>query len=127
MPSLRTRFTAGDGAVAAFSLALILALLLGAGGQGKRRLEIRTPGGKWQYALPAERALDFTGSAGRFAVAIQGYTITITETHCPDGSCARMGPITRPGASMICIPQRIELLLFAQDEENAESVDSVCY
>ncbi|MDR2734453.1 MAG: NusG domain II-containing protein [Spirochaetota bacterium] len=124
MSSLRSRFTFGDGAVIALALALILALFT-SGGQGRRRLEIRTPDGRWQYALPADRVLTFAGSAGPFIAAINAYTITITETHCPDGSCARMGPLSRPGGSIICIPQKIELVILAQDADM--EADSVCY
>jgi hypothetical protein len=123
---MQSRFTMGDGFIIALALILIFALALGSGGQGRRRLEIRTPEGKWQYALPAaDRVIPLAGSAGPFVVAISAHTVTITETHCPDTSCARMGPIEKPGQIMICLPQQIELVILSRDED--PDVDSVCY
>jgi len=36
-----------------------------------------------------------------------------------------MGPLSRPGGSMICIPQKIELVVLSRDTDT--DADSVCY
>ena len=130
MPSLRPGFCFGDFLIILIALVFVLALFAGFYGSGDEyfRLEVRSPEGNWRYDLPALRRVALSGSAGPFVVIINGHEVTIEETHCPDKSCARMGPLggadgMRAGGAMICIPQRIEVTVYG----HAPEVDSVCY
>ena len=130
MPPLRSGFCFGDFLVILIALFIVFILFTGFGGDGRYRLELRTPDGKWRYDLPTERRITLSGSAGTFVVVINGNEVAIEETHCPDKSCARMGPMsgegrTGAGRAMICVPQRIELTLIADGHE--PEVDTVCY
>jgi len=135
MPSLRPRFCVGDGVVVLIALLLIFFLVAGAGSGGRMRLELRSPLGNWRYDLPSERRISLEGSAGPFVVVVRpgdstgaaevAAEVTIEETHCPDQSCMRMGPLRRAGGTILCLPQRIELTIIA--DSAAPEVDSVCY
>jgi hypothetical protein len=130
MPPLRSRFSAGDGIIVLAALCLIIAAAA-ASGMGEAEacsLELRAQEGKWRYELPAPagRRLVLAGSAGPFVVVISNSTVNIEETHCPEKSCARMGPLTKAGDVILCLPQKIELTLISQGGKEPE-VDSVCY
>jgi len=125
MPTLRSGFCFGDCLVILIALLIVFVLFTGFGDDGRYRLELRTPDGKWRYELPTERRITLSGSAGPFVVAINGNEVAIEETHCPDKSCARMGGRVGAGRAMICVPQRIELTLIADGHE--PEVDTVCY
>ena len=58
-------------------------------------------------------------------IKTDGRGAAVISADCPDGSCIRMGRITRPGTSAVCLPHR--LLLRINDRRGNGEVDSVTW
>ncbi|MEG1825258.1 MAG: NusG domain II-containing protein [Cloacibacillus sp.] len=50
----------------------------------------------------------------------------IISADCPDGSCVRMGRITRPGTGAVCLPHHLALRITGAQKTNND-VDGVSY
>jgi hypothetical protein len=67
--------------------------------------------GKEDRALPLDQDKDFTvnGFQGESQVEISGGRVRMVDSACPDKLCVRTGWISKPGESIICLPNRVVL------------------
>lgn len=42
-------------------------------------------------------------------VQIQNGKVAITQANCPGNDCVHTGPVSTPGASIVCLPNRVEI------------------
>lgn len=78
-----------------------------------------------QIALGAPREIRVETPEGFNIIKVDGKGAAVISADCPDGSCIRMGRITRPGAGAVCLPHR--LLLRIRDKGAKNEVDSVTW
>lgn len=50
---------------------------------------------------------------------VQGGAIRFVQSNCPGQQCVHAGFISRPGSSMVCLPNRISVTLLGQSEVDA--------
>ena len=81
---------------------------------GERRLE-----------LPLERDFETTveGPMGVTQIIIENGHARIGDSPCPHKYCIRMGPISRRGEVVVCVPNRVVLSIVGGNESDA--VDGV--
>lgn len=60
----------------------------------------------------------------RNVVTVQDGKIAITESDCPGADCVHSGWISRPGRSIVCLPNRVEIRLEG-GELTDDDVDAV--
>lgn len=96
-------------AVAALSIFLILQGVADASGDGQPRAEISVNGKVVREIPITQEAQEFTvqGYAGDSLVEISGGQVRMVDSACPDKLCVRTGWISRPGASIVCLPNRV--------------------
>jgi hypothetical protein len=96
-------------AVTALSAFLIFTAVAGAGG-GSLKVRV-VVNGKEIQALPLDEDKTFTvdGFQGESRVEIRGGMVRMVDSDCPDKLCVRTGWISQPGASIICLPNRVVL------------------
>ena len=95
-------------------------------------LDVKVVRGKWvlvkspsfsgRYLLSKNRVVRFKALKGEFELSISNRRAWITETHCAYQKCKNMGKIYRPGQTLICVPQSIEILISGK-----KKVDVVCH
>lgn len=56
-------------------------------------------------------------------VEVADGSVRVTQSSCPDGLCMRMGAITRAGESIVCLPNRVSVVLAGGEE----ALDAVVY
>jgi hypothetical protein len=86
-------------------------------------LVIRSAAGEWRYRLDTPRRLVLPGVSGQFVIMVSNRHALVVESHCPDQRCLRMGPISRGGQAIVCLPQQIEVGI---DGDGEHEVDAVC-
>ncbi|MDC7220988.1 MAG: NusG domain II-containing protein [Spirochaetales bacterium] len=70
------------------------------------------------YPLDEEETLLFENELGRNVVYINGEgSVTIIEADCEDQLCMTMGPITRTGQYMACLPHRLFVTITGEEDE----------
>ena len=52
---------------------------------------------------------------------VSGGAVCMAEADCPDGTCLRRGAVRRPGESIVCLPNRVTVVL----EGSGGGVDAV--
>lgn len=94
--------------VLALSVFLILQGIAGAGGDG---LEARvSANGKEVARVPlweSARSLTVEGFQGKSTLEVREGRVRMVDSACPDKLCVRTGWISRPGESIVCLPNRV--------------------
>lgn len=96
-------------AVTALSAFLIFGSVAGAG--GGPGLDVRIiVNGREAKLLPLQdevHGLAIDGYQGESRLEISGGRVRMIDSACPDKLCVRTGWISRPGESIICLPNRV--------------------
>jgi hypothetical protein len=72
-------------------------------GRSVRTIELSRNGGKAVYSV--------LGMMGPAKVEVEGKRVRMSEAPCPDRICVRGGWIDRPGESIVCIPNQMEMYI----------------
>ncbi len=112
---------------------LLLIALLAVGGAlffclrpGEAALEAQIYHADEQIAvLPLSRDGTFVWqeNENHVRVEVADGSVRVTQSSCPDGLCMRMGAITRAGESIVCLPNRVSVVLAGGEE----ALDAVVY
>ena len=83
--------------------------------------------GRPVYTCALEDTAAYTWRDGdRFVrVEVAGGKVWVADASCPDRDCVHRGPQSRSGASIICLPNRVSVVL--SGEAGADEVDAVLY
>ena len=68
------------------------------------------------YSLSAEITEDIRTGSHINRLVIRGGKAYIESAHCPDGICAAHSPIFRNGESIICLPHRVVVSVFSEND-----------
>ncbi len=70
---------------------------------------------------------DFTVKSreGSVNVKIRDGKVKVVESSCPDKWCTRMGKISAPGESIVCLPSKIFLIIREAGKKNDNGIDSI--
>lgn len=113
------RFRRSDGIAAAAvllcALALAAALFLPGRGEPAAAVQVYLDG-----ALVWEQPLSRDGSYSPavpydMTVVVENGRVRVSESACPGRDCVHMGWISRPGRSIVCLPNRVEVRLTGRD------------
>lgn len=117
---MRLRFKKGDllaiGAVLLLA-ALVFAVFLPGKNRGAARAEIYQDGVLIK-TLPLSADAEFTVS-GEYTnvITVRGGKVAVTEADCPGEDCVLSGWTNTPGRSLVCLPNRVEVRVTADESE----------
>lgn len=77
--------------------------------------------------LPLDRATDahrIDGEKGHIELAVDNRSVRVVSASCKHRTCMEMGAISRPGQSLVCIPNRITVAISGT---NSLGVDGVTF
>ncbi len=104
-------------AVGTLSVFLLLHGVIRAGGTG---LKVRILADGAQVAeldLPqGKRSLSITGYQGLSHLEVDGDRVRMVDSACPDKLCVRRGWVSRPGESIVCLPNRVVIEVVSDGE-----------
>lgn len=123
------RFRIGDAVVIALAVCVSLALI-GFFVLPKKQEPVKTAKAQvWQYGqllyeLPLNEDTEKTVT-GLFTnvITVKDGKVFVSESDCPGKDCVHMGSLDRGGWSIVCLPNRMEIIVTETQEENP--VDSV--
>lgn len=81
--------------------------------------------GRHVLELPLDTDITETvkGPLGETIIVIENGTARIPDSPCPDHYCIRMGPISRVGEIVVCVPNHVFMKITSNDKD--ESYDGV--
>lgn len=68
-----------------------------------------------EYPLTAEETIHLSGDYENTIVIHRGH-VAITESDCPGADCVHSGQIDRPGRSIVCLPNRVEVRIVGSSD-----------
>ena len=68
-----------------------------------------------EYPLTAEETIPLSGDYKNTIVIHSGH-VSITESDCPGTDCVHSGQIDRPGRSIVCLPNRVEVRIVGSSD-----------
>lgn len=74
---------------------------------GEAEAVIRGRDGEWVYPLSADRKVPVEGPLGETIVLIQGGTVRVLDSPCPNKTCVAAGAIAKPGQWVACLPNQV--------------------
>ena len=74
------------------------------------------------YELGADREIDING---KNTCVIEDGKVYMKDADCPDKLCVHSRPIQNTGESIICIPNRVTLIISGGNSENESEYDTV--
>lgn len=66
-----------------------------------------------RYALASDREIHLLD--GRVTLTVSDGAVAITENDCPNGICLKTGYISKAGERIVCVPNKISVVLRADD------------
>lgn len=66
-----------------------------------------------RYALASDREIPLLD--GRVTLTVSDGAVAITENDCPNGICLKTGYISKAGERIVCVPNKISVVLRADD------------
>ena len=120
-------FRRGDTAVIALILAAAIsvaaAFALAAADGGEAVAEIRRDG-ELGATLPLNADAQYTvEGAYTNTICVEAGEVFFASSDCPGGDCVHSGAISRPGRSLVCLPNRVEVRVVSKTA--ATDVDAV--
>lgn len=77
----------------------------------------------YRYSLDTDRSVKIEGLRGHLTVEIKGKRVRVVDASCPNRICEKEGWISRGG--IICLPNRILVIIGGPDKENGGRLDAV--
>ena len=71
-----------------------------------------------ETALNEDRSIAVEGEYCN-TVVIRGGKVYIEESNCPGRDCVHSGSIEKPGRSIVCLPNRVEIRIIGQSDIDA--------
>lgn len=90
-------------AVTVFSITLLPARSPG------QLLEVHTPGARYEFPLAGDSRHVIHGPLGDAYLVVESGRARLENAPCPLKICERMGPISRAGEIIVCLPNRISV------------------
>lgn len=120
-------FRAGDAAAIAAvvlaALAMIVFFLFSAAKGGAVTVRVYQDG-ELIREMPLSTDTEFTVRGDyENRITVRGGRAAVTQSDCPGEDCVHSGWIDRPGRSIVCLPNRVEIRL--EGGETADDVDAV--
>lgn len=124
------RFRKGDAAVTAavvlFAIGMLAWMLFGPGaGETAASARIYQDGQMIRELSLGEDTEVTVEGLYMNRITVRGGRIAITESSCPGEDCVHSGWIDRPGRSLVCLPNRVEIRLEGPAAE--DDVDAVVW
>ena len=119
----KLHFRRGD--AAAIAAVLIFAVILFAviflnRPSGKMKTAAIYRNGELLHEMPLDRDAEYTVEFEYTnVIRVQNGAVAIVESTCPGGDCTHTGYISRGGRSIVCLPNRVEILLSGESDVDA--------
>ncbi len=103
-----------------FSLAgIILSLIFFYQPSQQKHLVIWADGERTVRSLH-DSTFEVKSKSGSVTVKVSDGKVRLVESTCHDRWCIRMGPISRPGESMVCLPSKILVTIEARSPDDKD-------
>lgn len=112
--------------IAGLAASAVLALHRGESTDAEAKVVIKS-GGKLfaEYPLSEDRDVDVPADPGENLVRIEGGEVSVVSASCKNQVCVKHGAISKPGESIVCLPNRLVVSIESSGSGKGGGYDSV--
>ncbi|MEW5817999.1 MAG: NusG domain II-containing protein [Spirochaetota bacterium] len=82
---------------------------------------IQSPGNQWIYPLDSNLTINITGPLGDTIITIKDKKVWVVSAPCREKICVSSGTISKPGAWIACLPNRVFIRIAGKDRERIDA------
>lgn len=75
-----------------------------------------------EYSLNEDRVVEISSERGTNLLVIKDGKAHVERASCPDGICSSHKPISYDGESIICLPNKVVVLIDSQDTDQPDII-----
>lgn len=75
-----------------------------------------------EYSLEEDRVVEISSERGTNLLVIKDGKAHVERASCPDGICSSHKPISYDGESIICLPNKVVVLIDSQDTDQPDII-----
>ncbi|HYW68542.1 MAG TPA: NusG domain II-containing protein [bacterium] len=119
----RTLVTLADRLVVYVLVGTALVLLLTGGGGGEGAA-VRITGDDFERVVSFGEGgrIEVEGPLGVTVVELAGGTARVVSSPCPHRLCVKMGAVSAPGRSVVCVPNRVAVTVVGEGPASTDAV-----
>jgi len=119
----RTLVTLADRLVVYVLVGAALVLLLTGGGGGEGAA-VRITGDDFEHvaSFGSDERVEVEGPLGVTVVELSGGTARVVSSPCPHRLCVKMGAVSAPGRSVVCVPNRVAATVVGDGPASTDAV-----
>ena len=123
-PELRpNRYDAMVAALVALLAIAAAVFYYGSLGSGGQVSAVITHRGEEVTVCPLDESRTLTvGDTHHLTITFDGKTVAVTHSDCPTQDCVRTGAISRPGQSIVCLPEQVVVKILGDTHGGADIV-----
>lgn len=112
--------------IAGLAASAVLALHRSESTDAEAKVVIKS-GGKLfaEYPLSEDRDVDVPADPGENLVRIKGGKVSVVSASCKNQVCVKHGAISKPGESIVCLPNRLVVSIESSGSDEGGGYDSV--
>ena len=108
----------------AAALVIVIAIAVYSGGGDRATVRVTAPSGEYLFLLTAEETIVVRGPIGETVVRIGDGGARVLSSPGPKQICVKAGHVSRPGAWLACLPNRVFVSI---ESRQLEDVDARSY
>ncbi len=89
----------------------VIALLFFLPQKGQAQKAVITKDGEIFAEIVMTDNTDETIAVGNVTIKIEGRTVAVTDSDCPDKTCVKTGKLTKAGQGSACVPNRVSVFI----------------
>lgn len=86
------------------------------------QVSINGDSGEWLFPLESDRTIEIEGPLGKTVVIIEDGAVRVSSSPCPEKTCVKSGPISRPGRWIACLPNRVIIAITGRSEQELDGL-----
>ena len=83
---------------------------------------VTTQSGTAAYSLSESVSRNIESNGFNYTVTTENGKVYVSAADCPDGTCKKSNPISKPGESIVCVPGKMIIAIPDPNEEDDDEV-----
>jgi hypothetical protein len=76
----------------------------------------------YRYSLLSDTLITFEGKTGEIIVKVKNRNVRVHKSSCPQKICVKMGWISKPGESIICVPNNMVIRIEGKTKGEVDAI-----
>ena len=85
-------------------------------------MTVKTEDKEYRYSLTKDQIIHVNGDNGETEIEIKKSKVRVLSSTCKNKDCIKRGTIEREGESIVCLPNKVVILIKGSGEEDIDAI-----